>query len=167
MPPSLAPIEQLGALLGEALTARGWSLGTAESCTGGWVGKALTDCAGSSAWFVGGVIAYADAVKRELLGVRAQTLAERGAVSAEVAEQMARGARQRLACDVALATTGVAGPGGGSPAKPVGLVWFGLATPRGVESWSSCFDGDREAVRRAAVEEGLNRVLDGLSRTDS
>lgn len=135
----------------ELLKAQGLTCATAESCTGGGVGNAITAVPGSSAVFVGGVISYANEVKRDVLGVRQETLDSVGAVSAETAAQMAEGARKLLKADLAVSLTGIAGPDGGSDEKPVGLVWFGLATKDGVRTEKSIFAGDREEVRRKAI----------------
>jgi nicotinamide-nucleotide amidase len=136
--------------------ARGLSLATAESCTGGMVAARLTDVPGSSASFVGGIVAYADEVKRAELGVPAELLAEHGAVSAEVAAAMAEGARKRLRVDVAVAVTGVAGPGGGTPEKPVGLVYVHAAGPDGSLSRVLDLPGERAQVRLRATVTALH-----------
>ena len=141
------------------LTELGQTCGTAESCTGGGVGSAITSISGSSAVFLGGVISYDNSVKRDVLGVSPETLATVGAVSAETAAQMALGARKLLNVDYAVSVTGIAGPGGGSAEKPVGLVWFGIATPSGVQTENVIFPGDRTAVRAAAVEHALSLLL--------
>ena len=146
--------ENLVALLG----ARGLVCATAESCTGGGVGSAITAVPGSSAVFAGGVISYANEVKREVLGVRAETLAACGAVSPETAAQMAEGARRLLKADLAVSVTGVAGPDGGSDGKPVGLVWFGLAGADGVRTERCLFRGDRARVREQAVVHALGML---------
>ena len=140
------------------LKARGLTCVTAESCTGGGVGSAITAVPGSSAVFLGGVISYANEVKRDVLGVKAETLATVGAVSAETAARMAEGAKRLLKADLAVSLTGIAGPDGGSDEKPVGLVWFGLATPDGVRTEKAIFRGDREAVRRSAVVHALGML---------
>lgn len=142
----------------ELLKARGLTCATAESCTGGGVGSALTAVPGSSAVFLGGVISYANAVKREVLGVSAATLDTVGAVSPETAAQMADGARRLTKADLAVSVTGIAGPGGGSAEKPVGLVWFGLATPSGTRTERAIFAGDRAAVREQAVRHALGML---------
>lgn len=142
----------------ELLKARGLTCATAESCTGGGVGSALTAVPGSSAVFLGGVISYANAVKREVLGVSAATLDTVGAVSPETAAQMADGARRLTKADLAVSVTGIAGPGGGSSEKPVGLVWFGLATPSGTRTERAIFAGDRAAVREQAVRHALGML---------
>lgn len=142
---------------------RGLTVATAESCTGGLVSAALTDVPGASSVFTHGFVTYADRAKTGVLGVPAALIAERGAVSAEVAEAMAAGALRMSGGDVAIALTGIAGPGGGSAAKPVGLVWFGLATADGTASQREIFeDKDRVGVRAAAVEAALAMVLKAL-----
>lgn len=131
-------------------------IATAESCTGGMIGAAITDIAGSSAVFDRGFITYSNEAKTELLGVPATLIGEHGAVSAEVAEAMAKGALARSNADVAIAVTGIAGPGGGTAEKPVGLVWFGLATRDGVRSEHHIFAGEtRNSVREKSVEQAL------------
>jgi len=142
----------------ELLKASGRTCATAESCTGGGVGSAITAVPGSSAVFLGGIISYANAVKENVLGVRAETLATVGAVSSETAEQMAVGARRLTKADIAVSLTGIAGPDGGSDEKPVGLVWFGLATPQGVRSEKCLFRGDRASVREQAVLHALGML---------
>lgn len=142
----------------ELLKARGLTCATAESCTGGGVGSAITAVSGSSEVFVGGVISYANEVKRDVLGVSAADLQRVGAVSGEVAAQMADGARRLLKTDLAVSLTGIAGPGGGSDEKPVGLVWFGLATKDGVRTEKCVFRGDRAHVREQAVVHALGML---------
>lgn len=142
----------------ELLRARGLTCATAESCTGGGVGAALTAVPGSSAVFLGGVVSYANAVKRDVLGVSAATLDTVGAVSPETAAQMADGVRRLAKADLAVSVTGIAGPGGGSAEKPVGLVWFGLATPDGTRTERAIFAGDRAAVRAKAVTHALGML---------
>jgi len=140
------------------LLRRQWMLATAESCTGGMVAAACTDLAGSSAWFERGFVTYSNAAKTQMLGVDAQLIATHGAVSEPVARAMAQGALQHSAAQVALAITGVAGPGGGTDAKPVGMVWFGFAGPWGVHSEVQHFGGERAAVRQAAALHALLRL---------
>ena len=140
--------------------ARGWRLATAESCTGGLVAAALTAIAGSSDVAKCGVVAYSNGAKIDLLGVPQEMIAQHGAVSAETAAAMARGAVARSGLDLAVSTTGIAGPGGGTPQKPVGLVYFGIATRDGggrVER--RVFPGDRAEIRRAATIEALEMLL--------
>ena len=138
--------------------ARGLTLATAESCTGGLVAARLTDVPGASDVFRGAVVAYADAVKQSELGVPAALLAEHGAVSAPVAAAMAAGCRERLGADVAVSVTGVAGPGGGSPEKPVGLVFLHAAGPHGEEALRFEFPGDREWIRTRSAVAALHLV---------
>ena len=142
--------------IGEALRARGWTLAVAESCTGGMIGARVTAVSGSSDYFVGGVIAYADATKVALLGVGEAEMAREGAVSDEVARQMAAGVRTRLDADIALSVTGVAGPRGGTLGKPVGTVHMGLATRDEVRAEHVCFDGGREEIREATCRWALD-----------
>jgi nicotinamide-nucleotide amidase len=140
---------------------------TAESCTGGWVAKLLTDIAGSSAWYDGGVVAYSNLLKQSLLGVRPSTLASHGAVSEATAREMAIGALETLGGHIALAVTGIAGPPGAQPGKPIGTVWFGWAWKEGPEIETrvalETFSGDREAIRRQSVARAL-RELSQLQR---
>jgi PncC family amidohydrolase len=141
--------------VGRRLAARGRTLAVAESCTGGGLSQRITTVAGCSAYFLGGVIAYANAAKVRLLGVDRRTLAMHGAVSAHVAREMAAGARRRYGADFALSVTGVAGPTGGTARKPVGLVFVGLASASGVEARRFRFAGGRNAVRRSAATAAL------------
>lgn len=143
---------------------KGWTVATAESCTGGLVAERITSVAGSSAVFLGGVVSYANAAKRDLLGVPQELLERVGAVSAECAEAMAIGARERLSADAAVSVTGIAGPDGGTPFKPVGLVFLGVATAAGVKSEQCQFSGDREAVRRQASDRALMLLLLSVGR---
>ncbi|MCU0727730.1 MAG: CinA family nicotinamide mononucleotide deamidase-related protein [Planctomycetes bacterium] len=140
------------------LGRRGLTLATAESCTGGLVGALLTRVPGISAHYVGGGVTYSDRLKTDLLGVPGALIEAKGAVSEEVARAMAEGARRRFEVDLAVALTGVAGPGGGSPVKPVGLVWIALAGPRGTEAVERRFLPDREFVRRLAAHTALDLV---------
>lgn len=145
----------------------GITLGTAESCTGGLVSGCLTAVSGSSAVVRGGVVSYAVPVKQALLGVSDAVVRTPGVgvVSGECAEQMARGARLALGCDVAVSVTGIAGPGGAEPGKPVGTVWLGLATPGGTRSLLCRFGGDRAEVRRQAVRRALALLREGVVET--
>jgi nicotinamide-nucleotide amidase len=145
-------------LVVERCRALGFTLATAESCTGGLVGARLTDVAGASDVYLGGVVAYANAVKEERLGVPAAVLERHGAVSAETAEAMADGARAALGADAAVAVTGIAGPDGGTPGKPVGLVYVGVVTPAARSTESFVFSGDREAVRTRATVLSLHAL---------
>jgi len=146
--------------LAQSLTARGWTLATAESCTGGWIAKCCTDLAGSSAWFERGFVSYSNQAKHELLGVAAETLETEGAVSAAVAAQMVEGARRRAGVDVALSVTGIAGPDGGTADKPVGTVWFGWSLKgQPAQTEVQHFEGNRDAVRRQTVIHALAGLL--------
>jgi nicotinamide-nucleotide amidase len=153
-------LEGLALRLGGALAARGWHVATAESCTGGWIAKAITDVAGSSNWFGTGWVTYSNAAKTRLLGVPADVIDAQGAVSEAVVRAMAETARRNAGAELAVAVSGVAGPGGGTAAKPVGLVWFAWAAPGGVRAESRNFAGDREAVRRQAVAHALRGLLE-------
>jgi nicotinamide-nucleotide amidase len=145
-------------VVGARLRARGWRIGLAESCTGGLVGARITDVAGSSAWFVGGVVAYANEVKTAVLGVPAGLIATHGAVSEPVAAAMADGACRALGAEVGVAVTGIAGPTGGTPEKPIGTVVIAVATPAGasVRTWK--LRGDRATVRQSAAALALDAV---------
>ena len=143
----------------EVLSGRKMTCATAESCTGGGTGCAITAVPGSSAVFKGGVISYDNSVKRDVLGVPEEVLATKGAVSSECAAAMAEGARRLLKTNLAVSLTGIAGPGGGTAEKPVGLVWFGLASQAGTATEKKIFPGDREAVRRAALEHAVGLLL--------
>lgn len=144
--------------LGQLLHARRWTVTTAESCTGGWVGAAITAVPGSSAWYASGFITYSDEAKQRMLGVAAETLAAYGAVSEAVVAEMARGAAANARADCAIAVSGIAGPGGGSDAKPVGTVCFGWS----IAGWSATeifhFAGDRDAIRSQSVLMALQRT---------
>ncbi len=156
-------MNELARRLGERLKAKGALLVTAESCTGGWAAQAVTAVAGSSEWFERGFVTYSNAAKEEMLGVRPETLARHGAVSEETAREMALGALARSHGTIALAITGIAGPTGGSVAKPVGTVCFAWAVKDGASrSETRRFSGDRDAVRRQSVEHALRAVLELL-----
>ena len=141
---------------------RGVTIGTAESCTGGLVGKTLTDLGGSSGYYQGGIISYANTVKEQVLGVSAETLAVHGAVSEETAKEMVEGVFRVLRTDYAIATTGIAGPGGGSQEKPVGLVYIGIGTPRGITVYKEIFIGDRDSIRKSVAERAIQYVYKEL-----
>jgi nicotinamide-nucleotide amidase len=157
-------MQALAERLGEALRARNFLLATAESCTGGWASMAVTAVPGSSAWFDRGFVTYSNAAKQDMLGVKPETLAAHGAVSEAVAAEMARGAIARSGAQASLAISGVAGPGGGSAAKPVGLICLGWAV-QGSETRSRSLqcEGGREDVRRQAVKLALEGLLELLS----
>ena len=143
-----------------ALINAGMTIAVAESCTGGGVGEAITAVAGSSGVFLGGVIAYANDVKRNVLGVPAAVLDAHGAVSEETARAMTDGVKRLCGADVAIAVTGIAGPDGGTPEKPVGTVWFGLSDPRGIRAVRRLFGGERSHVRAQAVAYALELLYD-------
>ena len=140
----------------------GITIGTTESCTGGLVGKMLTDLGGSSGYYQGGVISYANAVKEQVLGVSSETLATYGAVSEETAKEMVEGVFRVLRTDYAIATTGIAGPGGGSQEKPVGLVYIGIGTPRRITIYKEIFIGDRTSIRKSVAERAIQYVYKEL-----
>ncbi len=142
----------------ELLKARGLVCATAESCTGGGIGSEITSVPGSSAVFAGGIISYSNAVKHEVLGVSSENLERYGAVSSQVASEMAEGARRLTKADLAVAVTGIAGPDGGSAEKPVGTVWFGIATADGTRTEKKLFMGDRDAVRAQTVTHALGML---------
>jgi len=149
-------------LVADLLQKKRWLMATAESCTGGMISAACTDLAGSSAWFERGFVTYSNEAKTELLGVDAALIKQHGAVSEEVARAMACGAVARSHAQVAVAVTGVAGPTGGSAAKPVGTVWFGFQVGGQLTSEMRRFDGDRAAVRSATVQHAVQRLLELL-----
>ena len=152
--------------LADALRRRQYRLATAESCTGGWIAKVCTDLPGSSDWFELGIVSYSNAAKQKLLQVSADSLQQHGAVSEAVVREMAAGVLQQSGADVALSVSGIAGPGGGSKDKPVGTVWFGWGL-RGEAPLAQVqhFDGDRDQVRRQAVEFALRGVLQLLNQS--
>ena len=148
--------------IGKLLSLRGLKLAVAESCTGGLIGHRITNVPGSSEYFTGGVIAYAYEAKVSLLGVSWDTLQAYGAVSRETVLEMAAGARWSLKADIAISVSGIAGPGGGLPNKPVGTVWIGLAAPDGKWARIYCFTGDREKIKSASSEAALVMLLEYL-----
>ena len=157
-------ITELAQRVAGLLEARNAHLATAESCTGGWIAKSLTDIPGSSAWFEYGFVAYGNEAKETMLGVDAEMIAQRGAVSEEVVAEMALAARVVSNADVAVAVTGIAGPDGATADKPVGTVWLAWNGPqRRVATRLASFDGDREAIRRQAVIAALTGVLRQLA----
>ena len=153
-------VEKLAAML----LAKGWRMATAESCTGGWIAKCCTDRAGSSAWFDRGLVTYSDAAKSDLLGVESNLLQQNGAVSEAVARQMTLGARESAGVEAAVAVTGIAGPDGGSAAKPVGTVWFAWSVS-GLQTRTErkVFSGDRASIRFQTVQHALQGLCDQLS----
>ena len=158
-------LDALSRQVGAALAQRGWRLATAESCTGGWIAEALTAISGSSAWFDRGFVTYSTEAKTDMLGVAAQTLAAHGAVSEATVREMAEGALARSLADVAVAVSGVAGPTGGTAAKPVGMVCIGWAAKGSpTRSLTLRFAGDRTAVRRQTVVRALDGILELAAR---
>ena len=157
------PLLALAARLGAAALARGAMIATAESCTGGLVAGAITSIAGSSGWFERGFVTYSNLAKEQQLGVAPSTIERFGAVSEETAKAMAQGAVRGAAAQWAVAVTGIAGPDGGSPDKPVGTVWFAWAGPDLLETLRRQFDGDRTAVREASVRVALEGLVDRLA----
>jgi nicotinamide-nucleotide amidase len=154
-------IQKLAAALVHELTESGKAVATAESCTGGWIAKAITDIPGSSVVFSYGIVCYSNGAKESVLGVQNQTLEEHGAVSAPVVEEMSKGSLRLSGADIAVAVSGIAGPSGGTADKPVGTVWFGWLVVGGqCKTFRQRFSGDREAVRRQAVDRALRGVLD-------
>jgi nicotinamide-nucleotide amidase len=158
-------LDALAQRVGARLKAQGLLLATAESCTGGWVAQVVTSVSGSSEWFDRGFVTYSNDAKREMIGVRLETLDRHGAVSEETAREMAAGALAASRAQIAVAITGVAGPTGGTQQKPVGMVCFAWAMRGGeVDSTTQHFAGDREAVRRASVIFALQGVVDRVQR---
>jgi len=148
--------------MADLLVKKGLFFAAAESCTGGLIAAACTDLSGSSNWFERGFVTYSNAAKTDMLGVDAALINQHGAVSEAVARAMVQGAIRHSGAQVAVAVTGVAGPTGGTAAKPVGTVWFGFATPTGVITETRHFDGDRAAVRQATVRHALARLVELL-----
>lgn len=159
--------EQIEVRLGRRMTELGKTLAVAESCTGGLIGHRVTDAPGSSAYFLGGVIAYSYEAKERLLNVRHRTLYEFGAVSEETAREMARGARRALGADVGVAVTGIAGPGGGLPDKPVGTTWVAVSSREGDWAQRHQWNGDRSENKTYSVDAVLALLLDILENKSS
>lgn len=164
--PEDTPLAELSARVGRQLLEAKLRLVTAESCTGGWVAKAITDVPDSSSWFECGYVTYSNAAKMRDLGVSKTTLEAHGAVSEATVLEMARGALRVSGADIAVSVSGIAGPTGGVPGKPVGTVWFAVGTGRGEEhvlkASHQWFEGDREAVRRQSTEFALELILQAL-----
>lgn len=160
-------INSLSEQLGMELLHRKWRVATAESCTGGGIAAAITATAGSSSWFEYGIVSYANAAKQKLLGVSAATLEAEGAVSEAVVTQMMRGVLKLSNADIAVAISGIAGPGGGSPEKPVGMVWFAWGTAAGQTNTARVeFAGDRNAVQKQSVTYALDGLIQLLKTDD-
>lgn len=153
------PLEEL---LGEYLRRRGLRLAVAESCTGGLVGHRITNVPGASTYYMGSVTAYAYEAKVRILGVRWETLEKFGAVSRETVLEMAVGVRRALAADIGVSVSGIAGPGGGTPEKPVGLTWIGLSAPNYANAWEHHWQGDRLAVKEQSAQRALELVIEYL-----
>jgi PncC family amidohydrolase len=152
----------LEVLVGELLVQRGLTLAVAESCTGGLIGHRITNVSGSSRYYLGGVVAYANEAKMKLLGVNQETLDMNGAVSAETVLQMARGVRQALGADIGISTSGIAGPTGGTLDKPVGTTWIGFSMADGEEARHFLFQGERLVVKEQAAQEALKLLVEHL-----
>ncbi len=157
-------LESLAAKVGQALGHKGWMLATAESCTGGWIAQVSTAISGSSEWFERGFVTYSNTAKQEMLGVRAETLIQHGAVSEATVREMAAGALAASRAQVAVAVSGIAGPSGGSAEKPVGTVWIAWAVVAGVGTGVVAtryhFTGDRQAIRAKIVQQALEGILE-------
>jgi len=156
-------LRDLAEQLGTCLTVKGFKLASAESCTGGWLAKIVTDIPGSSEWFIGSVVSYSNEAKHDLLGVNEITLNEFGAVSGETVLEMSDGVFSHTDADVVVSISGIAGPGGGSDDKPVGLVWLSWGKrDKSVFATPFNFDGDREDIRKQSIKQALNNLLDLL-----
>ena len=163
MSPTEQELRNLAEQLGECLKAKGMKLASAESCTGGWLAKIITDIPGSSAWFAGSVVCYSNESKHSLLGVEENTLNEFGAVSGETVMELTDGLFSHTEADVAVSVSGIAGPDGGSEDKPVGLVWLSWGKKgKPVFAKPYNFAGDREEVRKQSIAQALNCLLDLL-----
>ena len=157
-------LDSLARELGESLRARGWQVASAESCTGGWLAKSFTDIPGSSAWFGWGFVTYANEAKTGMVGVSPALIDEHGAVSEAVVRAMAEGARKVSNANIAVAVSGIAGPHGERPGKPVGTIWIAWASAAGTRAEHNVFAGDREAVRRQSVAQALRGLLAEVER---
>jgi nicotinamide-nucleotide amidase len=159
---NIIELEKKATELGAGLGEQGWYLVTAESCTGGWVAEAVTAIAGSSAWFDRGFVTYSNVAKQEILDVRPETLAKYGAVSEQTVLEMVNGALAHSRAQVGVAISGIAGPSGGTPDKPVGTVWFAYAFPNNIYAQCHHFSGDRRHIREQAVISALQSLLHGF-----
>ncbi len=155
-------LTNLSAQIGELLSRAHQNVATAESCTGGLLSHVLTAVSGASEYFAGGVVAYSNRIKETILGVRPETLKTFGAVSEETVREMAEGVRQKFNTEIGLATTGIAGPTGGTPGKPVGLVWIGISRPERTTTCECHFDADREGVKNLTVERLLKLLMEEI-----
>jgi PncC family amidohydrolase len=156
-------LKRLSTRVGELLTKSNQTISTAESCTGGLLSHVLTGVSGSSQYFIGGVVAYSNQIKEAVLGVSSTTLESFGAVSEQTAREMAEGIRQKFNTDIGLSTTGIAGPTGGTPNKPVGLVWIGISTPSKSNAHECHFDADRDGVKNRTVELLLKVLIEEIA----
>ncbi len=154
--------QTLEAEVGSALNGKGWTLALGESCTGGLIAHRITEVPGSSDYFLGGVVAYSDAIKELLLHVESETLETVGAVSEETAREMARGAREAMSAAVGVSVTGIAGPGGGTADKPVGLTFISVSTPEGEWAERHVYHGDRHSNKESAANAALKLLLEAL-----
>jgi PncC family amidohydrolase len=159
----LETLLDLSSQVGQALIEKQLTIATAESCTGGLMGHLLTSVSGSSSYYLGGVIAYSNEVKEAFLGVRHETLVAYGAVSEQTAKEMASGARERIGSDIGISTTGIAGPTGGTPEKPVGLVYIGLSTKDETLAFECHFKGGRMDVKESTAQTLLEKVLNTIN----
>jgi PncC family amidohydrolase len=155
-------LSELSTKINERIIPKKLTIATAESCTGGLIAHVLTLIPGASNYFIGGVIAYSNQVKQDILGVQASTLAQFGAVSEQTAIEMAAGVRERFNTDIGMSTTGIAGPSGGTPSKPVGLVWIGFSTPEKTWAVESHFSDDRHQINKKSARKALQLLLDYL-----
>ena len=155
-------METIEVFVGEALKAQGWKLGLAESCTGGLIAHRITNVPGSSDYFVGAVVSYADDFKQAVLGVRKETLIQHGAVSRECVVEMVRGVLNLVDVEVGVAVTGIAGPSGGSVEKPVGLAWIAVITPRRERVERYVWKGDRRENKESMADQALSLLLEAL-----
>jgi PncC family amidohydrolase len=152
--------------VGDILNERNLTIATAESCTGGLLSHILTSVSGSSGYFTGGIVAYSNRIKEEFLGVSESTIIGYGAVSEQTAREMASGISERFTTNIGLSTTGIAGPTGGTPEKPVGLVWMGVHFNNETLAFQNHFKGDRDFVKISSVKEILTKLLDSLRKTE-
>jgi len=160
-------IQTLAETLGQRLVMRGLMLSTAESCTGGWIAQAVTDIPGSSQWFDRGFVTYSNDAKQDMLGVSSEVLGTYGAVSEQTVREMVQGALERSGAQIAVAVSGIAGPGGGSIEKPVGLVWIAWALKQGATTAQAAhFSGSRREIRRQSVKTALQGLLDLVASTE-
>ncbi len=150
----------LSATAATILSKRALTIAVAESCTGGLLSHVLTAVSGSSSFFIGGVVAYSNDIKESILGVQRNTLMGYGAVSEQTACEMAAGVRNKFSTAISLSTTGIAGPTGGTPTKPVGLVWIGISNAESTKAYAYQFNGDREAIKTHSVEKALLMLID-------